>query len=188
MLLDREIQMHTGAKLIVQNEDLPSCANEEDEILEIKGRAQSVMQAVQTCCCLMRVNMARSQAKEASAAMGGSPNQENLGCHRGGMDMLHHMNSLMAFGGMGIMQRHGMASGYGSTMMAPTLMPPRGNMILMNGGSNNSNQAVMKLGLTAAQVGAVIGAGGQNINQIRQVAHMVRESIAKCVVDILCAR
>lgn len=167
----KEIQMHTGAKLIVQNEDLPSCANDEDEILEIKGRAQSVMQAVQTCCCLMRVNMARSQAKEASAAMGGSPNQDNLSAgHRGTMDMLH-VNSLMGLGGMGMMQRHGMAMGYGSPMMAhPTYMPPRGNMIMMNGASNTSTQAVMKLGLTSAQVGAVIGSGGQNINQIRQIS------------------
>ena len=162
--------MHTGAKLIVQNEDLPSCANDEDEILEIKGRAQSVMQAVQTCCCLMRVNMARSQAKEASAAMGGAATQENLGGGHRSMEMLHHMNSLMGIGGMGVMQRPGMPMGYGSPMMAHNFLPPRGNMVMMNGGSNNSTQAVMKLGLTSAQVGAVIGSGGQNINQIRQVA------------------
>ena len=68
-----------------------------------------------------------------------------------------------------MMQRHGMAMGYGSPMMAHTYMPPRGNLIMMNGGSNPSTQAVMKLGLTSAQVGAVIGSGGQNINQIRQV-------------------
>lgn len=38
--------MHTGAKLVVLNENLPSCAHEEDEVLEIKGRAQSVMQVI----------------------------------------------------------------------------------------------------------------------------------------------
>lgn len=73
----KEIQLHTGAKLVVMSDNLPSCAQEEDELLEIRGRAQSVMQAVQACCTLIRVNMARSQAKEASAAMsasGSSPN------------------------------------------------------------------------------------------------------------------
>jgi len=179
--------MHTGAKLVVQNEDLPSCANEEDEILEIKGRAQSVMQAVQTCCCLMRVNMARSQAKEASAALGCTPNQENMGiAQRGSMDMLH-MNSIMGLGSVGMMQRHGMAMGYGSHMMAHSYMPHRGNLIMMNGGANHSNQAVMKLGLSSAQVGAVIGSGGQNINQIRQVGGRLSLFVVDGrPVDILC--
>lgn len=73
----KEIQLHTGAKLVVMSDNLPSCAQEEDELLEIRGRAQSVMQAVQTCCTLIRVNMARSQAKEASAAMSASGSPPN---------------------------------------------------------------------------------------------------------------
>lgn len=76
----REIQIHTGAKLVVMSDNLPSCAQEEDELLEIRGRAQSVMQAVQTCCTLIRVNMARSQAKEASAAMSASGSPPNHRC------------------------------------------------------------------------------------------------------------
>lgn len=76
----REIQLHTGAKLVVMSDNLPSCAQEEDELLEIRGRAQSVMQAVQACCTLIRVNMARSQAKEASAAMSASGSSPNHRC------------------------------------------------------------------------------------------------------------
>eukprot|EP00210_Caulerpa_lentillifera_P008892 g8484.t1 len=175
----KEIQMHTGAKLVVQNEGLPSCANEDDEILEIRGRAQSVMQAIQTCCCLMRVNMARSQAKEASAAMGATPLHENLNSSHRNVEMLHQMNALV--GNVGMVQRTGMPVGYGSPhMMAHTYLPPppppqRGNLVAMNGSTtiqntNQPQQAVMKLGLSSAQAGAVIGTGGQNISQIRQIS------------------
>lgn len=180
----REIQMHTGAKLVVQNEGLPSCANEDDEILEIKGRAQSVMQAVQTCCCLMRVNMARSQAKEASAAMGTSSLQENLTTSHRNVEMLHQMNSLMGGGvSMGMMQRPGMHVGYSSHMMAPAYLPARGNVVMMNGPPTSAPQVVMKIGLSSDQVGAVIGSGGQNISQIRQVKNSY--SLYVCV-NCLC--
>lgn len=179
--------MHTGAKLIVQNEGLPSCANDDDEILEIKGRAQSVMQAVQTCCCLMRVNMARSQAKEASAAMGSTPIPENLNTSHRNVDMMHHMNSIVGVGSMGMMPRQGMTMGYGSPhMMAPTYLPPRGNHLVMMNGSNTS-QAVMKLGLSSAQVGAVIGSGGQNISQIRQVKTPKSGLFYWCFPDLWCS-
>lgn len=132
--------------------------------------------------------MARSQAKEASAAMGGTaaaaaaaavvgggggggPNNLHSNHMHPGMTMMHHMGAVMGMGGMGMMPRHGIhlgmnVPGYVSPpMVTQPFSPPRRNEVVMNG----SNQVVVKLGLSPSQVGAVIGAGGQNINQIRQV-------------------
>lgn len=176
----KQIQVETGAKLIVQNEDLPACAQEGDELLEIRGRAQSVMQAVQACCALMRINMARSQAKAASAAMGAASMPETSGpVHHGiGMGMPQHMgfHGMPGMGGMGMMggpPRPAIPMGmshYGNPALvaASQAAAHGGGLVLMNGSAPGGHMA-MRMGLSPAQAGAVIGSGGQNINQIRQV-------------------
>lgn len=174
----RQIQVETGAKLIVQNEDLPACAQEGDELLEIRGRAQSVMQAVQACCALMRINMARSQAKAASAAMGATSIPETSGpIHPGiGMGMPQHMG-FHGMHGMGVM---GMMGGpprpafpmgmshYGNPALvaASQAAVHGGGMVLLNGSPPGGHMA-MRLGMSPAQAGAVMSTGGQNMNQMR---------------------
>lgn len=174
----KQIQVETGAKLIVQNEDLPACAQEGDELLEIRGRAQSVMQAVQACCALMRINMARSQAKAASAAMGATSIPETSGpIHPGiGMGMPQHMG-FHGMHGMGVM---GMMGGpprpafpmgmshYGNPALvaASQAAAHGGGMVLLNGSPPGGHMA-MRLGMSPAQAGAVMSTGGQNMNQMR---------------------
>lgn len=176
----KQIQVETGAKLIVQNEDLPACAQEGDELLEIRGRAQSVMQAVQACCALMRINMARSQAKAASAAMGANSMPEASGpTHHGlGLAMpqhmaFHGMHGMGTMGGMGIVSgppRPGMPVGishYGNpALVAASQAAAHGGLVLMNG-SGPGGPMAMRLGLSPGQAGGVMSSGGQTLNQIR---------------------
>eukprot|EP00803_Ostreobium_quekettii_P006325 evm.model.scf_387.2 EVM.evm.TU.scf_387.2 scf_387:54486-59494(+) len=175
----KQIQMETGAKLVVQNEDMPACAQEGDELLEIRGRAQSVMQAVQACCALMRINMARSQAKAASAAMGvASSLPDHSGPVHPALAMRMHPGHMAVpmppIGPMGMMGPHprSMPMGmphFGGPPMVASQPPHAGGLVLFNGTGGHGGHMAMRMAMNPVLGGPVIGTGGHNMGPMRQM-------------------